>query len=64
MLCPGFVKIRNEVQVVNAAGGPLDGPKHKMRDLYLFQEDFSLAADSKAKERSPRSLTKEIIPKA
>ena len=52
---PGFVKIRNDVQIVNAnAGGPLDGPKHKVRDLYLYQEDVSLAADSKAKERSPR----------
>ena len=62
---PVFVKIRNDVQIVNAsAGGLLDGPKQSVWDLYLFQEDISLAADSKAREGSPRSLTKEIIPKA
>lgn len=61
---PVFVKIRNDVQIVNAnAGDPLDGPKQSVWDLYLFQEDVSLATDSKAWEGSPRLLTKEIIPK-
>lgn len=61
---PVFVKIRNDVQIVNAnAGDPLDSSKQSVWDLYLFQEDVSQAADSKAWEGSPRLLTKEITPK-